>query len=69
MTCDSCDRAPCDWIDVQGVKWIPELEKTAGGQVLCWACRGEQHSSMPEGYVPEDFWRKVQGFKQSHQHA
>jgi|APHM01.1.fsa_nt_gi hypothetical protein len=69
MTCDGCDRAPHDWIEVNGVRWIPELEKTAGGRVLCWACRETQHSDMPPGYVPESFWEQVRDHKQSHQHA
>jgi len=26
----------------------------------CWACRGEPHQSMPEGYVAQAFFDKVQ---------
>lgn len=57
-TCTGCGRDCTDWIRVRGVRWTPDLDRTQG-EYRCWACRGEPHSAMPKGYVPQAFWDRV----------
>ena len=54
-TCSGCDRSAPDRIEVRGVSWDPDLKEVRPGVWKCWACRGEQHPDMPDGYVPDSF--------------